>query len=212
MTSRRSFLKCLIGGVAATALPASAIPAPAAATTAPATSVADALMQAAMGNIAPGAEFLRVTGRQSNSILPEIFIYKLDPAKWQIGGGRAAYMEEIVFACEDAAVVEGYEIVNRQGIVLARETFDWSRPLHQGDMLHMNLVASVDANPAPAPEWDPDLPTDWREPEWGTYDKVHGWRNYITDEVQALWPTFTDEQKRALARQAWTAADNEEWD
>ena len=42
--------------------------------------------------------------------------------------------------------------------------------------------------------------------------RVHNWRNYISEEVQAMWATFTAEQKRALARQADAQASAEEWD
>lgn len=42
--------------------------------------------------------------------------------------------------------------------------------------------------------------------------RVHEWRNYISEEVRALWPTFNDEQKIAIARSADDLAGREEWD
>ncbi len=57
-----------------------------------------------------------------------------------------------------------------------------------------------------------DTPSDWQSPEWDEEDKVHNWRNYISEEVQEMWDTFTDVQKQALARQAQSEADNEDWD
>ncbi len=55
-------------------------------------------------------------------------------------------------------------------------------------------------------------PDDWDHPRWSEYDRVHGWRNYISDEIEAMWDTFTPIQKRALARQASENASSEHWD
>jgi len=57
-----------------------------------------------------------------------------------------------------------------------------------------------------------DTPADYAAPDWSNEQRVHNWRNYITDEVAAMWHTFTDEQKQALARQAQGHASNEEWE
>lgn len=57
-----------------------------------------------------------------------------------------------------------------------------------------------------------DTPKDYADPDWHSQQMVHCWRNYISDEVIALWPTFTDEQKAAIARQAESFADREEWE
>jgi hypothetical protein len=54
-------------------------------------------------------------------------------------------------------------------------------------------------------------PTDHLVPEWEKAGKVHDWRNYISDEVRALWETFTPEQCAALARQAEQMASHEIW-
>ena len=56
------------------------------------------------------------------------------------------------------------------------------------------------------------LPDDYKTPEWDKAQRVHDWRNYISDEVRALWDSFTDEQKQAIARQADEQSDVEEWD
>lgn len=49
-------------------------------------------------------------------------------------------------------------------------------------------------------------------PDWAAKGRVHDWRNYISDEVQAMWPDFTDEQRMALYRQADSIAEREEWE
>ncbi len=38
-----------------------------------------------------------------------------------------------------------------------------------------------------------NTPKDWAAPDWGNAGRVHEWKNYISDEVQAMWDTFTDE-------------------
>ena len=55
-------------------------------------------------------------------------------------------------------------------------------------------------------------PRDYLSPNWEDDDRVHNWRNYIHEEVQAMWDTFTPAQKAALARQADEMASNEHWD
>lgn len=55
-------------------------------------------------------------------------------------------------------------------------------------------------------------PSDWAQPAWDTPCRTHDWHGYISAEVRAMWQTFTDPQKQALARQAQDAADLEEWD
>lgn len=56
---------------------------------------------------------------------------------------------------------------------------------------------------------DPDT---YLTPDWDGWGRVHNWRNYISEEVRAMWDTFTDEQKAALYRSAEEAAGMEEWD
>lgn len=55
-------------------------------------------------------------------------------------------------------------------------------------------------------------PEDYASPKWDEEVRVHNWRNYISEEVRAMWHTFTDEQKAALARMADITASNEDWD
>ncbi len=52
----------------------------------------------------------------------------------------------------------------------------------------------------------------WKNPEWENAGRVHDWRNYISEEIEAMWDTFTDEQKAALYRQADAQASAEDWD
>lgn len=65
-----------------------------------------------------------------------------------------------------------------------------------------------------AEPFDPpaDTPADWQSPSWGAAGRVHEWKNYISDEVRAMWHTFTDEQKQAFARQADEIAGREDWE
>lgn len=55
-------------------------------------------------------------------------------------------------------------------------------------------------------------PRDWKSPNWENTRRVHDWKNYITEEVQSMWDTFTDDQKKAIARSAEEIADREDWD
>lgn len=50
------------------------------------------------------------------------------------------------------------------------------------------------------------------DPQWNQAQQVHDWRNYISQRVQDLWHTFTDEQKFALCQQAREDALAEVWD
>jgi hypothetical protein len=49
-------------------------------------------------------------------------------------------------------------------------------------------------------------------PKWDSSFRVHNWRNYISKDVAAMWHTFTDQQKIAIAEMANAMADREEWD
>jgi hypothetical protein len=47
---------------------------------------------------------------------------------------------------------------------------------------------------------------------WDEGGRVHNWRNYIGARTRAIWDTFTDEQKIALAIDADDLAGQERWD
>lgn len=50
-------------------------------------------------------------------------------------------------------------------------------------------------------------------PDWDAADKVHDWRNYVPEEVRAVWLSlFTPEQRALLARWADHMASQEVWD
>jgi hypothetical protein len=61
-------------------------------------------------------------------------------------------------------------------------------------------------------EYDPD--EKYLNPDWVLtgHKHVHEWRCYVTDEVKAMWPSFTPEQRAAIGRMAQAAADQEHWD
>lgn len=56
------------------------------------------------------------------------------------------------------------------------------------------------------------VPFDWENPNWKEEDRVHNWRNYVSDEMQEMWHTFTPLQKQAIARAADEIAGREHWD
>ena len=56
------------------------------------------------------------------------------------------------------------------------------------------------------------VPPDWESPDWDEDNRVHNWRNYVSDEVKALWQTFSIPQKQALAAGFEEVALREEWD
>jgi hypothetical protein len=54
--------------------------------------------------------------------------------------------------------------------------------------------------------------SDLRDPQWGHAAYVHDWRNHVGERTQALWHTFTDEQRLAIAADAEDEASAEEWE
>lgn len=55
-------------------------------------------------------------------------------------------------------------------------------------------------------------PMDWSNPEWKVEDKVHNWRNYVSDEVKGLWPDMSGRQRLILAANFNDMAIAEHWD
>jgi len=53
---------------------------------------------------------------------------------------------------------------------------------------------------------------DCYNPKWDEAGRVHDWRNYISEEMRAIWPTFTDDQKKIIAANADDEAGNEHWE
>lgn len=53
---------------------------------------------------------------------------------------------------------------------------------------------------------------DWENPKWDGASRVHNWLNYISDELQSMWDTFTPAQKKAIFDNAEEQAMREEWD
>lgn len=60
--------------------------------------------------------------------------------------------------------------------------------------------------------YNPPLPKDYFDPNWQSAGRVHEWKNYINEELQDIWGGFTDQQKRAIARNAEEVASKEDWD
>lgn len=55
-------------------------------------------------------------------------------------------------------------------------------------------------------------PHDYKNPEWDNANRVHNWRNYISEELRDCWQSFGDTQKAMIARNADDAAGREHWD
>jgi hypothetical protein len=49
-------------------------------------------------------------------------------------------------------------------------------------------------------------------PEWEKATKVHDWRNHVPENIQAMWGTFTIEQRMALVEWGESLASQEEWE
>jgi hypothetical protein len=56
------------------------------------------------------------------------------------------------------------------------------------------------------------LPKDLDDPDFVNTSRVHDWRNHVGEHTEAIWHTFTREQKVALYRDANWRAGLEEWD
>lgn len=55
-------------------------------------------------------------------------------------------------------------------------------------------------------------PDDFENPYWDDDARIHEWKNYVSEEVRILWPTFSKELKAVLARQSHAMAALEHWD
>jgi hypothetical protein len=59
-------------------------------------------------------------------------------------------------------------------------------------------------------EAEPD--DDYLDPKWEEGGRVHNWRNYVPENVRAIWDTFTPNQKLVLSLWADDFAGRENWD
>jgi hypothetical protein len=48
--------------------------------------------------------------------------------------------------------------------------------------------------------------------DWNGGSQIHNWRNHVGVRVQAIWDTFTDAQKIAIAMDAEIEADREDYE
>lgn len=55
-------------------------------------------------------------------------------------------------------------------------------------------------------------PNDYREPPWQDAGRVHDWKNYAGEWLREVWPSFSDEQKKAVAASLDDVASREEWE
>jgi hypothetical protein len=57
-----------------------------------------------------------------------------------------------------------------------------------------------------------DIPKDYLQPNWNAKNRIYEWKNYIPQEQQAIWNTFSDRQKATLAKEADKKAMMESWE
>lgn len=53
---------------------------------------------------------------------------------------------------------------------------------------------------------------EYDEDEFENIGRVHDWRNYISEDMIAIWHTFTDEQRKVIYENAEQIAFHEDWD
>lgn len=46
------------------------------------------------------------------------------------------------------------------------------------------------------------FPKDWEHPDWHNINRVHDWKNHVSNIVASMWDTFTDDQKKAISADA----------
>lgn len=59
---------------------------------------------------------------------------------------------------------------------------------------------------------DKDVPKDYLQPNWMGKNRIYEWKNYIANEQQAMWETFSDRQKSIFAKEANKKAMMESWE
>ena len=52
-------------------------------------------------------------------------------------------------------------------------------------------------------------PLDWQNPEWAVNNKVHNWRNYVSDAIKDEWFCFSGKQRLILSSCFEEMADRE---
>jgi len=56
-----------------------------------------------------------------------------------------------------------------------------------------------------------EAPKDYLLPNWQQCQRVHDWKNHVTEEIIGIWETFNEAQKAAIARMADQLANDEDW-
>jgi hypothetical protein len=57
-----------------------------------------------------------------------------------------------------------------------------------------------------------DVPKDYLQPNWNGKTRIYEWKNYISQDQQAMWDTYSDCQKASLAMNANKKAMSESWE
>ena len=106
-------------------------------------------------------------------------------------------------------------VLNDGGICLSCSTLRQQVLLNPD--LAVKILRELEIQSAPAVDREAVLdwyafcsaPSDYQNPDWNKYDKVHNWRNHIDEPIQEYWQSFSDDQKFLLAMAASSDASNE---
>lgn len=83
---------------------------------------------------------------------------------------------------------------------------------HEVSELHINGVKPVVCNTCLKDMLNPEKEPAYISPDWEDIDKVHDWRNYISEDLQNIWDEIEPKIKKFVYKQAENQASNEEWD
>lgn len=75
----------------------------------------------------------------------------------------------------------------------------------------LNLIEKEETESIPV-NIDNSVPNDFISPNWKAMNRVHEWKNYISEEIQALWDSFSLVQKLEIAKEAQHRASQEDWE
>jgi L-ribulose-5-phosphate 3-epimerase UlaE len=60
-----------------------------------------------------------------------------------------------------------------------------------------------------------NVPHDYKNPNFKLepfVKHIHEWKTYVSCELESAWGTFSDEQKKVIAKTLQDIADDEQWD
>lgn len=57
-----------------------------------------------------------------------------------------------------------------------------------------------------------DIPVDWEHPKWEERERIHNWRNYVSEDLKNHWENLSDTTKQVVSANLEDIASREEWD